>query len=245
MQNLELEYEIDDHIRRYRLCRAGFALIAFGVLLRAIDVGMHVGLMMSIFDRNRLFFDAINHPLYGWVIKTPLTAALLLGPYVLWNRWPEPSWQRRTGALVTLGLIDAFLWVLDNERTFGLDLGGEGHKWLRLHVARAISWAQLYLGAAVAADFLDHLGRHREAKAAGTVRGFLAAGVSIWALYFVQQTVWAAGWPLQQRGLNLMMIVLLVAYLLPLSVAAVQVMALCLISHREASRLTADLIRHQ
>lgn len=241
--HFEVDYE--EHANRYKICQSGFALIALGCFLRVVDVALHLALF---FPNPRPMIPALlqvfDHPVYQWLVKGLMSLAMLLGPYLLWGRWQEAVWKRRTGLLLTIGLVDLLLWVLDNEESLGMQFLGDDHKWARLHVARAISWGQIYLGALIAADFLAHLDRPRVARGAQTILGFLAAGVSLWTLYLIRQTAWTDGWPLRQLPLDPLSLILLIAYLLPLTIASIQLMAVCLVCFREAAALALDLRAH-
>src|SRR5207247_1065358 len=103
-----------------------------------------------------------------------------------------------------------------------------------------VSWVQLSVGVGLAVAFLDHLGKHREARSGEKVHGFLAAGVALWALYFVRQTAWTQGWPLVQRPLDGLGVILLMSYFLPLTLAAAQLMTLDLRCAREAAHFIDD-----
>lgn len=244
MSSTDVEVEHDDHIRRYRLCQAGFVLIAVGMLLRAIDVGLHLG----VFFTPRWFIALQNlfaGRFYAWAIRAPLVVSMIGGPYLLWARWSHPKWMRGTGLLVAVGLIDLVLWGFDCHQFLGIGGDDPGHQWLRLHVARAVSWVQVTFGAALVAEFLDHLGRHGEARACQKVRGFVVTGVAIWILYFLVQTSWDGGWPLMQRGLTPTSMLLLMAYLLLLTVASIQLMAVSILSAHESLTLAEELRRHQ
>lgn len=235
------DHDYEEHANRYRICQWAFALVALGVLLRAVDVALH----LAFFFHPRVFLaipgQLFEHPVYQCAVKGTLCVALLLGPYLLWGRWSEPAWKRRNGLLLTIALVDIILWVLDNEDILGMRLIGDHHKWLRLHVARAISWLQIYLGTLVVADFLAHLDKPREARGAHTILGFLAAGVCLWILYMIRQTAWMAGWPLAQVPLDPLALIVLIAYLLPLTIASIQLLALCLLCYRESAVLSRDL----
>jgi hypothetical protein len=242
MTSYDPGFDLDEHVRRYRLCQAGFLLIAMGMLLRCVDVGLHLGVFFSL--RGMALINILEGLWYAQGVLAPMVLAMVMGPYLLWARWSEPAWLRATGLLVMVGLIDLLLWFLKYGDALGFQVGDVGHTWLRLHAARAVSWIQLGMSATLVGLFLDHLGHHREANRTRSIRGFLTAGLAIWILYFLQQTDWSAGWPLNQRPLRPLSLILLSAYLLPLTIAGIQVLALCLFSYRQAGALVNELRSH-
>ena len=236
------EFDADVLNRRYQLCRVGFFLLAAAALVRAVDVGLHIAMFMTM---NGALLGVFEETWYLWVVRGAMVGAGLVGAYLLWGRWDHPKWTSRTGLLITVGLVDLVLWVMECS-----DQGGQGaglandHHWVRLHLARAVSWAQLGLGVGLAAAFLDHLGHHREARSAERIYGFIVSGIALWLLYFARQTGWSHGWPLQQRRLDGLAIVLLLSYFLPLTLASAQLMTLDLRCARESARLLDDWRRH-
>lgn len=230
-------------ISRYSICLFGFLLLAAGMAFRGIDVGLHLWIFLTFGFRLIGVFD---QDWYFWMVRGGWVAAQVLGPFLLWGRWPQRRWMVPTGALVAVGLLDLGLFVLDYQERHGQALPALGdHIWLRLHLARAVSWVQLGAGVALASTFLDHLGRHREARQTERILRFVAAGVPLWLLYFARVTAWSNGWPLVQWGMDDLGRLLLMAYFLPLCLASVQMMMVDTIAAREASRLAADWRSHQ
>ncbi|MFO0956087.1 MAG: hypothetical protein U0800_01325 [Isosphaeraceae bacterium] len=228
---------------RYSLCLAGFTLLAAGMMLRGIDVGLHLWIFLTLGLRMIGVFD---QDWYFWMVRGAWVVAQVAGPFLLWGRWPHRRWATLTGILLGAGLLDLGLWIADSQERGGQLAPGLGeHHWLRLHLARAASWLQVGAGVGLASTFLDHLGRHQEARRAERIRGFLVAGVALWLFYFVRETAWDHGWPLVQWGLDDLGRLLLMAYFLPLSLSAVQLMVIDMIAAREANRLIADWRSHQ
>src|SRR5205085_2691349 len=121
-----MDWERDDfeHRTRYRLCRAGFGLSALGLALMSIDSAFHLAVMLT--GRQELL-QLLTSPAWDWTVGVSITWSTLLGPYLLWGRWSEPHWQRRTGLLVVLNLIDVGYWVMRHGKLFGLWPGEMPH----------------------------------------------------------------------------------------------------------------------
>lgn len=230
-------------VSRYSLCLMGFILLAAGMTLRGIDVGLHLWIFLTFGIR---LIGVFEQDWYFWLVRGGWIAAQLAGPFLLWGRWPHRRWTVLTGLLIVAGLIDLGLWVVDLQQRGGPAVVALGdHLWLRLHLARAASWVQVGAGVGLAAAFLDHLGAHKDARRAERIGGFLMAGVPLWLLYFIHETAWSNGWPLVQWGMDELGRILLMAYFLPLTLATIQLMVVDMIAAREANRLAADWRTHQ
>ncbi len=237
LPNQDLTLDHDSLHRRYQLCRLGFTFLAVATFLRALDVALHLGVLLTFGG----LFGVVQDEWYQWGLRGAMVAAGLVGPYLLWARWDHPKWMSMTGLLITAGLVDLVLWGLD--RSVGGPMQGE-HQWVRLHLARGVSWLEVGLGTRLVTTFLDHLERHQLARSSEKLYGFLATGVSLWLFYMVRQTAWRQGWPLAQRGLDGLGLTMLMAYFFPLALAAARLSILNLSCAREAAILVADWRRH-
>src|SRR3954464_14318304 len=86
-----MDQERDQQRRTYQICRLGFGLLSFGLLLASFS---------SIVWLFRLF--RLGGPLVPWIVHSPfwhwldapVVWSTLLGTYLLWGRWTDFGWQR-------------------------------------------------------------------------------------------------------------------------------------------------------
>jgi hypothetical protein len=86
-----------------------------------------------------------HHPWYPWLVGAPITWGSLVGSYLLWGRWSEPSWQRRAGLLVLMNGFDLLTWFLHNAEALGLPSDPQlqrlltEHAWFLTSLTRALA----------------------------------------------------------------------------------------------------------
>ncbi|WZO97988.1 hypothetical protein EP7_005040 [Isosphaeraceae bacterium EP7] len=196
-----MESDHDIQRRRYRLCMIGFGLTAVSILLLAVDSTLNLGLRLSwMRGQPAPWAWALNSPAYSWLIGAPITWMALLGTYLLWGRWDDPSWQRRAGLLVVMNLVDSVLWAIDRGPELGLMAADAEHLWFRIKLAQALGWAEFALIAGLAADLAVHLGVPHAADSGKTTRSLVAVGALSWMYLFIQGTNWGHPfWPLEPR----------------------------------------------
>ncbi len=134
-------------------------------------------------------------------------------------------------------------WVLQHGETFGLGAGPH-EAWLRDQFRLGARWAWMALAAGLAADVAIHLGREEAQDSMASILALLLGTVCLWLLFFVHQTDWVRGWPLQPRR-----------FPTPLSwplalgfnglrgAASFFLTSLCLLASRECSHLLLELDR--
>ncbi|MEJ7638642.1 MAG: hypothetical protein WKF75_11865 [Singulisphaera sp.] len=185
-----MEQEREEQRRTYLLCRLGFAILSVALVLACISWAL-----------------SMAGPFVGWVRRsaflhwfgTPIVWGSLVGTYLLWGRWNHRSWQRRSGLLLLMSLVDLILWFLEHGNDLSLRLGDVGHEWFRSHLGQALGWAEFALITSLACDFLVHLGIDQAREAGKATRSLAATGAVIWMLLFSMLTNWR-GWPLAPRG---------------------------------------------
>ena len=184
--------EREQERKTYRLCQLGFGLLAgvltFVCLLELVSIP-------GFFIDRRFLAGLFNSPLVRWS-DTGIVFGSLTGFYLLVGRWQTTSWQRRTGLLVVMGIIDAVLWTVQHGEELGLRMGDVGHVWFRSNLGHALGWAELALLASVASEVLVHLGVTQASEAGRATRSLAASGATIWMLFFFLSTDRRAGWPL-------------------------------------------------
>src|SRR5262245_40690593 len=97
---IDLERE---HLRKtYQLCRTSFFFLAAALVPASI---MSLLAMVGLLGDRVLFLRIMNSPWNHW-ISTLCVWGSLLGTMLLWARWDHQSWQRRTGFLLLMCLVD-------------------------------------------------------------------------------------------------------------------------------------------
>jgi len=229
-----------DQIRKtYQLCRMGFAMIA-------------VALVLACFGAILDLFTNFEPDLFLWVhgaswlqwLDAPIVWCSLIGTTLLWGRWDIPSWQRRSGLLLVMCLVDLGLWFVARGETLGLHLGDIEHSWLRDHVGQALGWAEVTLLSSLSCDYLVHLGVEHARESDKSIRSMAATGAMVWMLLFCQRTDWGGGWPLRPRQrLGVESLLLHHGSMLIWAITLIQVTALVISAVRQTSLVLAEMDR--
>jgi hypothetical protein len=232
-------YDIDREQERktYQVCRFAFAANAVAYVLLSFTS------LLSLFGRfePNLVTWIHNAPWYPW-INVPIVWCSLIGATLLWGRWNHPSWQRRSGLLLVMCLVDLGLWFI--ERRDALGAGEIGHEWLRDSLAQALGWGEFALLTSLTCDYLVHLGVEHARDSDKSTRSMAATGAMVWLLLFCQATNWAAGWPLQTRQLRgLEGLLLLHGVSLIWTITLIQVTALVISATRQSTYVLDELER--
>lgn len=169
---------------RYALCRSGFGLLAFALILATFT---SVAWLWTLFFGGRLFGWLIVSPYWHW-INAPIVWASLIGVYLLWGRWKQPAWQNRVGVLLLMCIADVGLWFMDHAKDFGLPRAK--FEWLRMHLGQGLGWAEFIIIASLACGLLAHLGVERAGDAAKSTRALCLTGAFIFAIRFLGCTDW-------------------------------------------------------
>src|SRR3954471_19020951 len=110
-----MDQERDQQRRTYEICRLGFGIVSIALVLACLST---VVWLTGQFVGRRAIAWIIQTPLWRW-LDAPIVWGSLVGSYLLWGRWSEPGWQRRTGLLVLMCVCDAVLWFLDHGEALG------------------------------------------------------------------------------------------------------------------------------
>jgi hypothetical protein len=178
---------------RYRLCRAGFSLLALGLGLLCLADTV---LLLAIFRLAPDVAKARETPTWFWLVDAPIPWTTLIGSMLLIGQWKQPFWQGRAVLLTVLNGVDAATWTLSNADRLGIPpgvgLGSFG--WAVYLMTLGFGWFELLLAASLAAAVCAHLGAEAAQRRHQTAQMLGAIGVSLWFIFALTQTNWAA-WP--------------------------------------------------
>lgn len=198
---------------------------------------MILGLIWGFLFRPPWLLWILQSPLWHWS-DVPVVWGSLLGTYLLWGRWSDPGWQRRSGLLVLMCVFDAFFWIVEHGGELGLRQNELDHEWMLMSIGQALGWAQFALIASLACDLMAHLGVEQAPEAGKSTRSLAATGAAIWFFYFLEKTQWT-DWPLHPRPVN--SILLYLGFTMIWAIALIQVTALSVAATSQASRVVAEI----
>ena len=227
---------------RRRLLRHRFGFSALGLALVIASLST-IGFLILFFSGQRQQLGALlGLPQWDLVEQSVVVFGSLLGVMLLWGRWPDANWQRRSGLLLMMCLVDAVLFTLDHAASLGLLDGEVGHEWFRHSLGAAIGWSEFALIASLAADMAAHLGEPQSIDFAKAVRSLATTGAMVWFMYFYFRTDWTPPlWPLRQRPINGGTIMLLLGWWVLNAILLVQVTGLCLLAGRCCGRVLREM----
>jgi hypothetical protein len=229
-----IERRYDDYLKTYRLARTGFLFLAIGLVPAAIlQVLLVVG---QLGDPRILFWLSQADWLDG--ISALTTWSVLIGVTLLWGRWEEASWQRRTTLLMIMSLIDVGIWFLGLS-----DKQAPGDSaWFRDQVGHALGWAEFALLASLSGAFLTHLGLEQAEESAKSTRSLAASGAVIWLMLFCERADLRAGWPIKPNPqFPRQTLLLFLGAELIATICLIQVTALVVAALRQSDRQVRDM----
>ncbi len=227
------EYERDQIRKTYQLCRIGFFLLTVALLPACI---------LSLLDMvGRLGDPQLHHQIVSsawsqWVDNMCVWGSLV-GAMILWGRWDHKSWQRRTGLLLVMCIVDLVVWFMDRGEN---QLPGNPD-WFRGNLGEALGWAEFALMASLSGDYLVHLGLSQAEDSARSTRSLAATGAVVWILTFYELTNRDAGWPLRPRNVNRHVLLLFLGSRLIWTITLIQVTALVIAALRQSNRTLAEM----
>jgi hypothetical protein len=227
--------------RRVWRYRMGFSALGVALVVASLST---VGTLLLFFSGNRQPIGAqFGIPHWQLIEGAIVTLGSLFGVSLLWGRWPDTNWQRRSGLLLLMCLVDAVLWTLDNANELGLVDGALGHDWFRDSLGRALGWSEFALIATLAADMAAHLGEPQSIELAKAVRSLATTGAMVWFMYFYFRTDWTAAplWPLRERPPNHGTFMLLLGSWVLGAINLVQVTVLSLLASRCCGRALREM----
>ena len=230
---IDLERE---HLRKtYQLCRTGFFFLAVSLVPASI---MMLLTMVGLLGDRGLFQRIVNSPWNHWVSTVSVWGSLV-GTMLFWARWDHKSWQRRTGFLLFMCLVDMVLWFMDQSEG---QAPGQVN-WLRSNLGQALGWAEFALLASLSGDYLVHLGLDQAEDSAKSTRSLAATGAVVWMLQFCESTNWDGGWPLRPRMFGMQSWLLFLGSELIWTITLIQVTALVIAAFRQSNRTLGEMER--
>lgn len=234
---MDFQFEPDEESRpRHGLGRVGFGLIALALGLLCV---VEVSLLAYLFGAQHQVQALHDHPAWLWLVDAPITWGSLVGSYLLWALWNQPSWRRRAGLLLIMNAIDAGMWTVVHAEELGLGPEPRELSWTFFLMASGLGWCELLLAASLAAEIAAQLGNSEAVDSGRNAYSVAIIGLILWAITALSQTDWGA-WPLRLRPTAEYPILLLLMTVL-LILLTFLVTVLCL----TAARLSGRYLREQ
>ncbi|WP_435005407.1 hypothetical protein P12x_003289 [Tundrisphaera lichenicola] len=227
--------------RRLRRLYLGFSILGLALVLASLSILGHLILLFS--GRGGVGLGRLmGVPLLDLVEEAAIVWCSLIGVALLWGRWPDQNWQRRSGLLLMMCLVDLVQWSIDNAAMLGLTEAPFGHEWFRMSLGTALGWSQFALIASLAADMAAHLGVPHALDFGKSARSLATTGAMVWFMYFYFATDWTTPiWPLHRRGNNAGQIMLYLGWLVLYAINLVQITALTLLAGRSCGRTLREM----
>lgn len=233
------DLERDQLRKTYQLCRIGFGFTAAALALATFASMVNI---LGMFRPELVMW--IGDKAWYQFLDTPIVWFSLIGATLLWGRWNESTWLRRSGLLLIMCMVDVGLWFVASGEALGLHAGEMGHRWLRAHLGEALGWAEFALLSSLASGYLVHLGVDQARESDRSTRSLAASGAMLWMLLFCQRTNWGAGWPLQPRPFRMFEGILLYhGFHLIWAITVIQVAALVISAVQHTNRVLGEMDR--
>ena len=222
--------------RTLRRRQLGFSALGLALVIASLTT---VGRLILLFSGRGVALGALlGIPQWNMIEESSVVWSSLIGVALLWGRWPDRNWQRRSGLLLMMCLVDLILWSLDHAPEIGLFEGKLGHHWFRESLGAALGWSEFALIASLAADIAAHLGEPQALDFGKAARSLSTTGAMVWFMYFYFRTDWSHRpfWPLCDKPFNGGSLMLLLGWLVLLAINLVQNSALTLLAGRSCGR---------
>ncbi len=223
---------------RYFLCSLGFGFLGVSFVLLTIGTATPI---IGFLTDNQAFLAAVNRPWWTFVVNLPMSYGALIGAYLVWGRWTDPSWQRRAGLLLLMNLIDAVSATLLESRALGFDAGLEPDSYLIGLITGIFAWLEFYLSASLAAEIAAQLARPTLADAGRLSERIALIALVIWVLFHGLRTDWSIWPPVQPRIQSLEELFIYLGLNCARILCGAQVATLCLIAAAHCRRTWREL----
>jgi len=229
-----IEPRRDDFLKTYVHCRTAFLFLTIGLIPAAL---IQVLFVVGQLGDPRILLWLRQATWLDWT-SASTTWSVLIGATLLWGRWENPSWQRRSSLLMSMCLIDVGIWFLDmgDKQALG------DSAWFRDQVGHALGWAEFALLASLSGAFLSHLGLEQAEESAKSTRSLAASGAVIWLMLFCEMANLRAGWPIKPNPqLPRQTLLLSLGAELIATICLIQVTALVVAALRQVDRQIRDM----
>ena len=226
--------------RQLRRHRMGYSLLSLSLVVASLST---IGQLILIFSGQRRGLGAVlGISQWDLIEDTVVVFATLLGVALLFGRWPDENWRRRSGLLLLMAMIDVVLWGLDHANELGIADGRADHEWFCRSLGAALGWSEFALLAGLAGDEASQLGEPQAADFAKAVRSLATTGAMVWFSYFYFRTDWTGPlWPLRERPLDRNGAMLALGYAVLGAILLVQTSGLTLLAGRCCERTLREM----
>jgi hypothetical protein len=227
---------------RVTLRRTHLGFVGVSAALLVASLSTVVGMLLLFSGRGQIGgFFGISH--WDFIEESFVVWTSFLGVCLLWGRQPDdPTWQRRSGLLLMMCLVDVVLWSLDHGQLLGLSEAKFGHEWFRRILGQALGWSEFLLIASMAADTAARFGQPQAVEFGKAARSMVTSGSLVWLMYFYQRTSWDLPvWPLRERPMDKGTIMLWLGMVFLNTICLIQTTTLCLLAAQASSRAAASL----
>lgn len=237
-----MEHDREKERQTYQLCRLGFGFLSFALVVACVSTILSLPRQFGV----RGFLPwLLKSPFWSWV-DAPIIWGSLIGAYLLWGRWDDRSWQRRSGLFLVMCIVDAVLWLIEHGQQLGLRTGDIGHFWMRNNLGQALGWAEFALIASLACEVMVHLGIDPAVETGRATRSLAATGAAVYMLLFCQTTDWQRGWPLEPRGvLTIDALLLDLGSTMIWTITLIQVTALAIAATKQCAAVLVEIDREE
>lgn len=225
-------------LHRYQV---GFGILGFALVVASLfNVGSLLGIFLAIFVRFNQLWLALRP--WDFAVESTVVFASFLGVCLLWGRWPDERWRRRSGLLLMMCLTDVALWSMDHATRLGLADAPIGHEYFREALGRTLGWCQYALILSLAVEMGTRLGEARAADFGVAVRSLITFGAFGWLCYFYSNTDWRAPvWPLRPVPPRQASFLIMLGYYVLATVVLLQVTLASLFAGRTCGRAVRTL----
>ena len=215
--------------------QAGFLILGLALVVASL---IHISWLVSMQLRLIPILQLILSN--DFPLGTIIVLGSLAGVSLLWGRWPDESWRRRSGLLLLLCLVDLVSWSAEYAVKLGISEVGFGHDYFRSSLGTAIGWSEFALIASLAAEMATALGETQAVELGKAARSLTTLTALIWMVFFFLRTNWNAPvWPLRPFRMTILTLNLRNCWFLLYAILLVQVTLLCL----RASRICGQTVR--
>ncbi len=137
----------------YRICCVGFAMLTVGFSMIFLYWSV---ILFSCLTLQLQFLQWLETEAVTFFFLIPMVLIKDLGLLMLWGRWTNKTWYRRSGLLMLMAGIDLVYLFYQNSDRFGLDMTLDEHRWMISNIAYLLHWAIYGTVGLIAFDIANH-----------------------------------------------------------------------------------------